>query len=171
MTAEKRQSEDGIREVDISIGGDTIKIKRGRSGLDRVLDRVSKPRPKKDSLKDNKKLTFPPDVLRSLRAVLPEALSLSGENEEVYRAIAEIKAKFSVKGACLELIKANKGKSVDSRRVAEYLIHTNNTFQEAGEFGKVAPDVEEGWISDADTALSDNWPTEDEIKDFLHGAS
>lgn len=131
---------------------------------------IIRSRSKKEALVDKNKLTFPPGVLRSLRVVLPEALSLGGEDEEVYKVNQQHKAEFTVKQACLQLIRANRDRPVISRKVAEELVHSNPTYQRQHEFG-IPSDMEEGWLSDTETALLESWPTAEDIKVFLDETS
>jgi hypothetical protein len=128
-------------------------------------------RTKKDALTDKDRLVFPPGVLRSLRIILPEALSLGGEDEEVYRATQQHRAEYTIKEACLRLLKENQDREVTGRRVAEELVHSNPTYQRQRDQGRILSDMEEGWVSDTETALLDYWPTAQEVKDFLHGVS
>lgn len=135
-----------------------------------VFKKIVRPRPKSESLRDNNRLNFPVGTLRSLRALLPDAFSLVGEDEDIFREGLQEKAETPPTEAVLAIIGANPKKIISSRQIAEKLVHSNPTFQSARNFPGIE-DLEDTWVSDVDTALSDIWPSEERISDYLHGSS
>lgn len=131
---------------------------------------IIRPRPKSESVRDNNVLDFPVGTLRSLRVVLPDAFSLVGEDEDIFRENLQEKANTPPTEAILAIIRANPKKVISSRRIAEKLVRSNPTFQAASNFPGIK-EVADTWVSDVDTALSDVWPSEEQISDYLHGSS